>query len=278
MVGGKKIICGVASIERRSAGFEKTIKSIINQVDKLIVYQNGYKELYDFLLHPKIDIYSSIDTGIDMGDAGKFYKIDQYNNSYYFTIDDDLIYPDDYVVNSINNLNHYDNNVIITYHGRVLNTTAKNYYRDITRLNHFNHLQKIDEFVHFGGTGVMCFDTNKFKISFNDLTIPNICDVWVGLMSRVQNIPIVCLKHGQNWIKTWETDDSESIFSTHAKSNNIQNDLIVDYDNENILIYDQHKKIVVKTKVDESLWINNQLRNQRIIINRHFSKSITRKK
>ena len=37
------VICGLATVKKRTTNLELTVKSIINQVDKLIVYQNVYK-------------------------------------------------------------------------------------------------------------------------------------------------------------------------------------------------------------------------------------------
>jgi hypothetical protein len=142
-----------------------------NRVNGFTVYQaKGNNDLFwgtssiaaaDFLNNGKIEVYSSIDTGIDMGDAGKFYKVQEYDNSYYLSIDDDLIYPSDYVSNIINNLNKYNNDVIISHHGRTLKPDAKSYYNDaIIKLKCLNLVNNYQE-VQFGGTGVMGFHTNR---------------------------------------------------------------------------------------------------------------------
>merc|ERR1712098_305061 len=44
---GKKVVCGVAVIESRWDSFKATVESIIDQVDKLYVYQNGFKKIED---------------------------------------------------------------------------------------------------------------------------------------------------------------------------------------------------------------------------------------
>jgi len=188
-----QIICGLATVKGREEALKDTVESIINQVDKLIVYQNGYKEIFDFLNNPKIEVYSSLETGIDMGDAGKYYKLSEYSNHYYFSIDDDLIYPTNYASNMLDNLKKYNDEIIVTHHGRVLKNDAKSYYKDAKIKYKCLDAVTNDDFVQFGGTGVMAFHTKLVKINFEYFRAPNMADIWVGLYARENNIPILVL-------------------------------------------------------------------------------------
>jgi hypothetical protein len=238
------IICGVATIKGREEAFKDTVLSIINQVDKLIVYQNGYKEIFDFLNNEKIEVYSSVDTGVDMGDAGKFYKLSDYTNNYYLSIDDDLIYPTDYVSNIIDNLKNYNNSVIITHHGRILNTNAVSYYKD-SKLK-FRCLDNVDGYqaIHFPGTGVMGFHTTKVRITFDYFKIANMCDIWVGLYARENNIPIIVAPHKTGWIKHSDKFNlNNTIYSTSINNDDIQNKLIIDF----------NKSLIIEPTVNSSI-------------------------
>jgi glycosyltransferase involved in cell wall biosynthesis len=74
------VICGVATLFDRRDALRDTVKSILPQVDKLIVYQNDYYEIFDFLYHDKIEVISAKSTNIDMGDAGKFYRVQDFDD------------------------------------------------------------------------------------------------------------------------------------------------------------------------------------------------------
>jgi glycosyltransferase involved in cell wall biosynthesis len=250
----KKIICGLATIYSRRKGLEECVKSLINQVDKLIIYQNGYKEYFDFLKNDKIEIISSLDTGIDMGDAGKFYKVSDFKNCYYFSVDDDLSYPNNYVKNTIHNLKSWNNNVIVSYHGRILKSDAISYYSDKIKVNHCLHDQKEDEFIQFGGTGVMAFDTNMVKFDFNYFKKPNMADIWVGVYAQNNNIPILCLEHKKGWIKETDDKDDYTIFNTHSKKDNGQNELIKQYNKKLVLNYD-----LLEYKVSKNNEVSNEV-------------------
>ena len=232
------IICGLATMVGREVALKETVLSIVNQVDKLIIYQNGYNEIFDFLKNEKIEVYSSINTGIDMGDAGKFYKLSEYQNDYYLSIDDDLIYPSDYVYNLINNLKNYNNKIIVSHHGRTLTPDAKSYYRDAKVK--YKCLDDVNsyEFVHFGGTGVMGFHTSFVKLRFEYFKTPNMADIWVGLFAKENNIPILVLPHKSGWIKySDKIDDSKTIYNTHINNSSTQDSLIKNFDKTTIIKY-----------------------------------------
>jgi tetratricopeptide (TPR) repeat protein len=225
------IVAGVASLLERKDALKDTVESILPQVDKLIVYQNGYKEKFDFLNHQKIEIFSSLDTKIDMGDAGKFYRVDHYQNCYYFSIDDDLIYPRDYVSIMINALKKYENRIIVTCHGRILKPNPKSYYKD--HLSVYRCLDDVasEEFIHIGGTGVMAFYTNTVKINFGYFKTPNMADIWVGLYAQENDIPIQIVSHKAGWITySNKFDHNQTIYRKSQNNDQIQNQLIVNFD------------------------------------------------
>ena len=233
-----QIICGMATVKGREEAFKDAVLSIIDQVDKLIIYQNGYKEIFDFLNNPKIEVYSSLETGIDMGDAGKYYKLSEYNNHYYFSIDDDLIYPANYVSNMLDNLKKYNDEIIVTHHGRVLRNDAKSYYKDAKIKYKCLDVVTNDDFVQFGGTGVMAFHTKLVKINFEYFRAPNMADIWVGLYARENNIPILVLSHSAGWIKHSDKFNlNDTIYAKHVNNSIIQDSLIINYNKAVTLRY-----------------------------------------
>ena len=94
------IICGVASIPERSENLRQTIESILPFVDELHVFLNNYPATPKYLQNPKISVYRSQDYH-DLGDAGKFFTVGK-KRGFYLAIDDDIIYPEDYVWKLVN--------------------------------------------------------------------------------------------------------------------------------------------------------------------------------
>jgi len=184
----------------RIGSLEKTLQSIYNQCDEINLCLNDkITELPDFLLQPKINLYI---TDNSKGDAFKFMFLET-KNGYYLTIDDDLIYPPNYVNFMVDKCKEYNNKKIITLHGRSFyNFPIKSYYN--SNAQRFYYYEKVldDVKVQFGGTGVMCLHTSLLKKSINDFLLPNMADVWIGKFAKESNIDIICVKHEKNFIKS----------------------------------------------------------------------------
>jgi len=212
------IICGMATIKERIPALKNAVESLVNQVDELHIYQNGYKESLDFLDNKKIYIYSSMDTNINRGDAGKFYTVGNNDDCYYFSVDDDIIYPSDYVSKTIHGLNKYDDRVIVSYHGKILDESSKYHDKNAIVFHYRKYLAK-DEEIYFPGTGVSCFRTKYVKINFNDFVYPNMADVILGVECRVKEIKCVCLAHKADWLSDSKNYDvNRSIYFNNQKN------------------------------------------------------------
>lgn len=237
-----KIVCGVATLSDRVDALQETVKSIIDQVDELVVYQNGHKALHDFLNNSKIRVISSLDTGIDMGDAGKFYTLDEHKDCYYFSIDDDLIYPKDYVQTLVGALTKYNNDVIVSAHGRTLKPGADSYYKGASVSYRCLGLVTEEAFTHFGGTGVMAFHTGVVNdLSFDYFKHPNMADIWVGLYARDNGIPLLMVPHTEGWIlHSDKFDINTTIYSSSKDKDTIQNQLISNFDSS-LIIYPRNE-------------------------------------
>lgn len=224
-VNRNSVVCGVATLYDRKDSLKETVVSIIDQVDKLIIYQNGYYEEFDFLNHPKIEIISSLITGVDMGDAGKFYRLNEYDNVYYFSIDDDLIYPKTYVSDMVKKCDEFKLKKVITHHGRSFSGfPIKSYYGSASERHACLHEVRKNTKVQFGGTGVMCFHTSLLKLPFEYFQHPNMADIWVGKYCMENDIEIICLKHDKGYIKY--IPQKTTIYDQEHNSDTIQTNIV----------------------------------------------------
>jgi hypothetical protein len=184
-------------------------------------------------------------------------------NEYYFSIDDDLLYPPTYVKDHLELLNKYNDEVIVTLHGRIMKTPMTDYYRDYIKA--FRCLGNVDEdtFTNNGGTGVMCFNTNKFKVDFNELIYPNMADCFVSKFAQEQNFPIIVRKHETGYLGYLIPDnDIPTIYEEFAKTNRaLQNSIINSITDWKILI---HPKAIKPEIKKESVIINSEEKNEPI--------------
>jgi len=217
----EKIVVNISSYNRINS-LLNTLTSIYNQCDEINVCLNDYNgEIPEFLLSPKINLTF---TDNSKGDAFKFLHLGK-ENCYYLTIDDDIVYPPNYVEYMVSKCKFYKNKSIITLHGRNFKTfPIKSYYNSANeRFYFFQDLNK-DVGVQFGGTGVMCFHSSILKKNIDDFLYPNMADVWIGKFANENNIKIICVEHSGNYLKSIE--QKETIFDNYKKNDSIQTTIV----------------------------------------------------
>ena len=215
------IIYNISSFNRKET-LLKTIDSIFNQSDIINISLNSYDDIPIELYDKKIKIFI---TDNEKGDAYKFIKLDK-SNGYYFTIDDDIIYPNDYSKYLIEKVEKYNRESIISLHGRSFNSFPINsYYKSEGRRIHCLHELLNDEVVQFGGTGVMCFHTDLFKVNLNYFEFPNMADIWIGKYAIENNINIMCVEHKEGFLK-YQDSVEDTIYSSFCNSDKIQTELV----------------------------------------------------
>jgi hypothetical protein len=220
-----RIIATIASMPGRVLSLEETINSMIDQVDEIWVYLNYEHHVPKYLKHPKIKVSSMI-IG-DLGDAGKFYA-SHLIRGYHFTIDDDIIYPSDYVSKTIETIDKYSRGTIVSYHGRRFgNKPVISYYKGATHQFCFLKTVYHDEIIDVPGTGVMAYHTQTIQFSIEDFAATNMADIWVGKKARENNTSITILAHQKQWLKESKlTSHHESIYSNMVKNDVYQTKVI----------------------------------------------------
>lgn len=210
----KQSSVNIATYSKRveSGSLRKTIDSLKGQFENINIFFNGYKEVPE-----GFEDVNGVATGEDFTDNAKFYFI-QFESGYYFTADDDLIYPPDYKETLINAIETF--NCIVTLHGRLLLGYGLNYYHG-HRMYHLNCEQKNDIKIDVCGTGVTAFDLDYFKPN-NLYKNQNKCmsDVIFSHEASIQNKTIGLIRHETNWLK--HTINEETIYETHRNNCEVQ--------------------------------------------------------
>lgn len=205
----KKIIAGMASISERKEILPEVIGKILPQVDHLFIYLNGYHEVPSFLINEKVTVFMSKYHG-DIAARGKFYNVDNVDKTaYYFSLDDDFLYPENYVERMIASLKKYNGNVIVTVHGSVFGDPL-NWYFERTKVFGSKEKLNTDKFVNLVGTATFACDLEKFPLSFSDFYPSTMCDLQVSIKARQREIPAVAIRRRKGWLKTIKNDPAAS--------------------------------------------------------------------
>lgn len=214
------ITAQLATIPGREESVTKTVASLENQADEIVISWNGYDFARGGFLGEKFT--NRYTTNNNLGDAEKFWAASTAKG-YIFTCDDDLIYPPDYVKTMIRKIEQYGRKASITCHGRTFpKREIKSYYRD--KLEGFRCLGTVERDVHVdsGGTGVMAWHSDLWRPEMDWFKAPNMADIFIAVEARKRNIPIICIEHLEGWIRYIDQAPGSTIWEKHVNDDSLQ--------------------------------------------------------
>lgn len=221
------IIASIASMPTRKNILKRCIESILPQVDLLNIYLNGYEVVPEFLIDKKIKIYDSIQYG-DKADVGKFFPLYlQKYKGYIFTLDDDLLYPSNYVDVMVHKIEKYKRKNFICVHGNILpKNRLTSYYREKIGVHYAKKLSS-DTYVDVPGTGTLAFHSQLYPVDINDFSKPFMTDIWLYNIANKNHIPIVSIEREDFWLRSLlQTPDKDSIYARFSDDDSFVTNIV----------------------------------------------------
>ena len=206
-----KTTANIATYPARFPTLLKMLKSIEGQFDEVRIYLNEYKKIPDELKSYTCKL------GENLTDNGKFWWADKVGHEYYFTLDDDIIYPSDYVDKTIPRIKDR----VVSYHGRKLKGVGLSYYRG-HGCYHCTAELKEEQEIDVGGSGVMAFDTRYFRPQVHRWIERCMSDLLVSAEAAQQGLSVVCLPRDRHWI-TLAPQVTDTIYDRFKKDEKPQN-------------------------------------------------------
>lgn len=222
------ITVSLATIKSREESLKQVVKSVLPQVDIMNIYLHGYAEIPQFLKNEKINIALEKEFGNRM-DNDKFYFMDKVKKGYHILIDDDLIYPKDFVQKLIKGCKKYQNKAVVGFHGRIMERLPiASYYADSVQ---YPCLYEVKENITVDtlGTGCLCYHTDLGIVIDYGVLEPFMSDIHFSLHCKKKDIPMIVLEHKGEWIKHYPINMRETIFSLEQKKDYIQTNYINAY-------------------------------------------------
>ena len=186
------IVFTMVTQPNRYTNLKLIIPNILEQCDEFNIILNGYDFTPEFD-DEKIQYYH-----VDAG-TGAEAKLDYYflygKNDYYFTIDDDILYPKNYVEKMI------EKDKISCVHGGFWNLHRVTKHRDFRKTYTFTRKLQTDRQVQFPGTGTMCIPGGLIDFNPADFQFKNMVDPYISVWAAQQKIPIICKKRPNQWLK-----------------------------------------------------------------------------
>lgn len=193
-----KITAYMASFPSREESIVKAIESLIGQVDELVIATNGEMQIPSY---PNVKVFNIIDKFGDIGCAGKF--IFAYDwNGYILTVDDDFVYPKDYVSKTIEAIEKYERKAVISWHGRICDFPIQRYKGGHREFYQCTKKVEQDHEVNILGTGVMGFHSSTLIPNYDvmEMRYANCSDILFSISLDMRDIKMIVPEHEAFWI------------------------------------------------------------------------------
>lgn len=208
-----QVIGCMATFPERFAILRRTIGSIAPQLDRLYLYVNGttdgLPQLSDL---GDIVILDGRDHAGDLSANGKVYPLKFASDCEVFGLDDDFIFPPDYVRKNLTLLRRFGGRCAATTHGSILPPTTDWYYE---RSHVFVSVQGLAalQICTLAGSGTFCFDQRHLVIDIDDLLKDVMVDLKLSLAARTAGLPIFVLPRPEGWLTAIRMDGLWERFS-----------------------------------------------------------------
>jgi len=202
---GARIIGGMATIPERQSTLQEVLSRLAPQFDELHVYLNRYEKKPSIGKLKNIALHLSDNYG-DLGAKGKYFGLNfSKEDDYYFSLDDDFLYPNDYVQSLKNAISRYKDMVAVCVHGSIFGDPLDWYFERISTFSARQEL-KCDRFINLAGSGTFACKLSSFPIQFLDVMPRTMCDLQISIKANKLRVPLVSIKRNNNWLRTINGD------------------------------------------------------------------------
>jgi hypothetical protein len=216
-----KVVAGMATHAPRVATLGPTVASLARQVDELHIYLNEYDKVPSGVpRYENVTYYC----GVNLGTLGRLGF--QREADLYCVVDDDLIYPPDYVAAHLAaHLRH--SRAVTCFHASLLKEEYQSYLSSRVVLSAFEELAE-DTRVHVAALGTVAWKPTDVVVPLGVAGRTVQVDVPTSIFLREEGMNLWCLAHSAGWIRPSPgVDQSVSIFKrTHADSSPIDSDVL----------------------------------------------------
>ena len=200
----------MATMPSRADTFKKVVEKMLPQVDLLYIFLDNFIEIPEFLLNNnKIRVNSSQEAS-ELHSSGRFLPIKTLKkSSVLINIDDDIIYPDNYVSVLVDALAAYSGRAIVGVHARNFLPPYASYIEDV-KVFHFTQPLAEDTPVDELGSGTCAFLSNVMNFGVNEWVYPDANDIQLALEAQKRGLPRICVKRPSEWLLPYAEGQSDS--------------------------------------------------------------------
>jgi len=188
------------------------LPSIYPQVDHLFIYLDGYTTPPAFINGlDKVTVRHAEDTG-DLHASSRFLFLRELGRQVVAAIvDDDIIYPPDYMGRLVGLLEQTHGDALVGVHGRIFMPPHRSYVRDAVP---FPFAAALDQprHVHEVGIGTCAFVSDRLPIDPRVWDRTNMDDIVVAIEAQKRGLPRIIAARQRDWMRPLATDQADSLW------------------------------------------------------------------
>lgn len=193
---------------------ENLLKNQSKKLTSLTIHVNGELEPPELIKDDRLTVLTGVQ---DITDIGKFNAVDG-KQGYILTVDDDILYPHDYIERMVEEVDRYQRKRLIGVHGSCLPIgpplTRWYQYANFRRSCVFPQEFTLNYPVNIIGTGTLAFHTNKINIPWKDFDHDKMVDLHLASWAQNNEIQMVLVSRIRNWLTEISDPDSDRIWQT----------------------------------------------------------------
>ena len=221
------VMAFMASFPPRIEKLRLAVESLLPQVDRIYIYLNNYESVPDFLRDERIQVEIG---GQDLRDNGKIFHMEQAPDGYFFTVDDDIEYPDDYCEHLVRAIEKYDRKAVVGVHGVILGKPFVRYFSPDRTVFSFKHALAEDEQVNILGTGTVAFHSSLMRPCLLDFRNTGMADIWMAILSKNKSAPMMAVSRKAAWLTPIAMgEEGPTLFDEFFENDKVQTEVLRSY-------------------------------------------------
>lgn len=191
----------MATYPARFNTLDQVVASLSPQVDWLYIYVNETLDgLPDLSGWPNVAVLDSRDHEGDLSATGKLFPLGFISRSLVFLVDDDFIYPPDYVTRYRAIFAAFGGRCCVATYGGVLPPRPRWYFE---RCRTFDAQKALDHLhlASLAGSGAFAFHQDRLTVRFADVPREPMVDLFLSMSALDQGLPIWCAPRPAGWLR-----------------------------------------------------------------------------
>ena len=205
-------VAAIATLASRTETFRKVLTTIHAQVEHVFVYLDGYEAPPAFLNDFDRVTVQRADAFGDLHASSRFLCLQNLASpAVVALVDDDIIYPEDYVQRLVEVLQQVGGRAVVGVHGRIFMPPHRSYVRDAMSFHFANALAKPCQ-VHELGMGTSAFVSSFLDVDPRRWDRCDMNDITIAIEAQRRGLPRVAVARAMGWLKPYEQGQADSIW------------------------------------------------------------------